>query len=121
MLCAVMPFAPSDPDRPVPPPIRGVLRTELVRDLALGAETHERLAEKYGRSHDAIRHFASRNKDEIRRAKQALVADPADEYAGIAIAHKWDRIAEADQDLADINERLQDPLLTDTQRKGYPI
>jgi hypothetical protein len=100
------------------PRIQGVLRTELVRDLALGAETHDQLAEKYGRSLDAIRHFSSRNKDEIRRAKQALVADPNDEYAGVAIAYKWDRIADADRDLADVNELLADPNLTVTARKG---
>jgi hypothetical protein len=101
------------------PPTRGVLRVELVRDLALGAETHDQLAEKYGRSVDAIHQFSSYNRDEIRRAKQALVADPGDEYAGVAIAKKWYRVADADQDLAHIEDRLADPLLTDTQRKGY--
>jgi hypothetical protein len=101
------------------PRIQGVLRTELVRDLALGAETHDQLAEKYGRGIDTIAHFSSRNKDEIRRAKQALVADPSDEYAGIAIAHKWDRVADADRDLQYVIELLEDPNLTPSQRKHY--
>jgi hypothetical protein len=114
-----MAFERTNPDQPPTPPIRGVLRTELVRDLALGAETHAQLAEKYGRSTQAVHQFAQRNRDEIRRAKQALVADPKDEYAGVAIAKKWYRVADADQDLAHIEERLQDPNLTDTQRKGY--
>ena len=48
-----------------------------------------------------------------------MVADPTDEYAGVAIAKKWYRVADADQDLAHIEERLRDPNLTDTQRKGY--
>ena len=30
------------------PDIRGSLRAELIRDLALGELTHEQLAEKYG-------------------------------------------------------------------------
>jgi hypothetical protein len=114
-----MGFEPTDPDRPVPPPIRGVLRTELVRDLALGTETHDQLAEKYGRTVQAIHQFSSRNKDEIRRAKQALVADPTDEYAHVGIAHKWYRISDAEQDLAAVEEWLQDPNLTPSHRKHY--
>jgi hypothetical protein len=105
--------------RPKPPPIRGAVRAELVRDLAVGAETHDQLAGKYDRSPDAIHQFSSRNKDEIRRAKQALVADPNDEYAGIAIAHKWDRISDAEQDLRDIIGLLEDGALTPSQRKHY--
>jgi hypothetical protein len=41
------------------PPIRGVLRAELIRDRALGELTMEQLAEKYGRSVDAIKQFSS--------------------------------------------------------------
>jgi hypothetical protein len=114
-----MPFPPVDPDHVPAPAIRGALRAELVRDLALGAETLDQLAVKFERSLDAIKQFSSRNKDEIRRAKQALVADPNDEYAGIAIAHKWDRISDAEQDLRDIIGLLEDGALTPSQRKHY--
>jgi hypothetical protein len=37
----------------------------------------------------------------------------------VAIAKKLNRIADADQDLADVIELLSDPNLTPTQRKGY--
>ena len=52
-------------------------------------------------------------------AKQALVADPNDEYAGVAIAKKLNRIADANQDLADVIELLENGDLTPTQRKGF--
>jgi len=81
-------------DREPAPPIRGALRTELVRDLALGELTHEQLGEKYGRSTQAVHMFSARNADEVRLAKQALVADPSDEYAGVAIARKLNRSAD---------------------------
>jgi hypothetical protein len=68
---------------------------------------------------DAITQFASRNKEEIRLAKQALVADPNDEYAGVAIAKKLNRIADANQDLADVIKLLENADLTPTQRKGF--
>jgi hypothetical protein len=77
------------------------------------------LAVKYERSIDAIHQFASRNKDEIRLAKQALIATPSDEYMAIAIARKMERIADADQDWENIKEILQDPNLSPSQRKGY--
>jgi hypothetical protein len=79
--------------------------------------THNQLAEKYERSPDAIKQFASRNKDEVRRTKQALIADASDEWLGVAIARKMDRIADADQDWEDLKEQLQDPDLTPSQRR----
>lgn len=62
---------PFESDREPAPPIRGTLRAELVRDLALGDHTYEVLAERYGRSHQAVKQFAARNADEIRLAKRA--------------------------------------------------
>jgi hypothetical protein len=47
------------------------------------------------------------------------VADPNDQYAGLAIAHKWDRLADAEQDWLYINELLEDPNLTPSQRRHY--
>jgi hypothetical protein len=97
--------------------IRGSLRAELVRDLALGELTHEQLAEKYDRQVQSIHNFASRNKDEIRRAKQVQ----SDEYQGLGYAEKWERLAFREQLLLDINERLQDPDLSHTQRNRYAV
>lgn len=87
------------------PDIRGVLRAELIRDLALGAETHEQLAEKYGRVTQAISNFSARNKDEIRRAKQAQ----SDEYQSLGYAEKNERIALRERLIADLVERLESP------------
>ena len=70
------------------PRIRGALRTALIRDVAVGELTREQLAEKYGRSLPAIHQFATRNSDEIRLAKQALVASSSDEFVGLALARK---------------------------------
>jgi hypothetical protein len=97
------------------PDIRGALRAELVRDLALGELSHEQLGEKYSRYPQAISNFAGRNRDEIRRAKQVQ----SDEYQGLGYAEKWERLTFREQLLRDIEERLQDPDLSDTQRNRY--
>jgi hypothetical protein len=72
---------PFETDRPVPPPIRGALRAELIRRLAVGDQTHEELGIEFGRSTQAVKQFAARNADEVRSAKRALVADPNDDTA----------------------------------------
>jgi hypothetical protein len=99
------------------PDIRGSLRAELVRDLALGELTHEQLAEKYDRHPQAISQFSVRNKDEIRRAKQVQ----SDEYQGLGYAEKWERLAFREQLLRDIEEKLKDPDLSHTQRNRYSV
>jgi hypothetical protein len=79
--------------------------------------THEQLAEKYDRQLQSIHNFASRNKDEIRRAKQVQ----SDEYQCLGFAEKWERLAFREQLLLDINERLADPDLSHTQRNRYSV
>jgi hypothetical protein len=76
--------------------------------LALGKLAHEQLAEKYDRVAQAITNFSSRNKDEIRRARQVQ----SDEYQGLGYAEKWERLAFREQLLLDIEERLKDPDLS---------
>ena len=102
---------------PDTPDIRGSLRAELVRDLALGELTHDQLAEKYERAPQTIANFASRNKAEIRRARQVQ----SDEYQGLGYAEKWERLAFREQLLLDIEERLKDPDLSHTQRNRYSV
>jgi hypothetical protein len=87
--------------------VRGVARTERIRKIAVGDLTYQQIADEEEVGLDAITQFASRNKEEIRLAKQALVADPNDEYAGVAIAKKLNRIADANQDPADVIELLE--------------
>jgi hypothetical protein len=95
--------------------IRGSLRAELIRRLAIGDETFDQIAEEFGRAPQTIANFSSRNRDEIRRARQVQ----SDEYQGLGFAEKWERLAFREQLLLDINERLQDPDLSDTQRNRY--
>jgi hypothetical protein len=97
--------------------IRGSLRAELIRRLAIGDETHEALSVEFGRSAQTIHNFASRNKDEIRRAKQVQ----SDEYQGLGYAEKWERLAFREQLLLDIEARLEDPDLSHTQRNRYSV
>ena len=99
------------------PDIRGSLRAELIRHLALGELTHEALAEKYGRAQQSIANFATRSADAIRHAKQVQ----SDEYQGLGYAEKWERLALREQLLRDIEERLQDPDLSHTQRNRYSV
>jgi hypothetical protein len=112
-----MPFETNDGREPAPR-IKGRVRADLIRDRALGL-TLDELAEKYERSFDAVQKLLARARDEVRLAKQALVANAGDEYAGNAMARKQDRLADAYQDLADVNELLENADLTPTQRKGY--
>ena len=99
------------------PDIRGSLRAELIRHLALGELTHEALAEKYGRAQQSIANFATRSADAIRHAKQVQ----SDEYQGLGYAEKGKRPALREQLLRDIEERLQDPDLSHTQRNRYSV
>jgi hypothetical protein len=110
---------PFESERETAPPVRGVARTERIRKIAVGELTYQQIADEEEVGLDAITQFASRNKEEIRLAKQALVADPDDEYAGVAIAKKLNRIADANQDLADVIDLLGNGDLTPTQRKGF--
>ena len=97
------------------PQIRGVVRAELVADLAIGELSHDQLAEKYERSRFAIDQFSSRNRDEIRLAKQDMSA----EDQGLLYAKKQHRLALLEQWLADVEDRLQNADLTEAGRKGY--
>jgi hypothetical protein len=92
-----------------------LLRAALINDLAIGELTHAQLAEKYGRGVDTIHQFAARRADDVRLARQDITVDGN----ALLYASKDNRLALLDQCLADIEERLQDPDLPDTKRKGY--
>jgi hypothetical protein len=97
------------------PYIRGAVRADLIADLALGELSLAQLAEKYERSVEAIHKFQTRNRDEIRQAKQAIV----DEDRGLTHTRLREKLAQLEQYLSDIEEQLQDPEMTHTARKGY--
>lgn len=64
-------------------------RRELIVKLAHSAKTQETLAAEYNVTQSSISEFASRHAQEI----QAVRADKENEFAGIAIANKANRLA----------------------------
>lgn len=72
---------------------RGWVAHRLIRDFALGEKTGVQLAEQYGVSVTAISQFKKRHSLEIEEVRNNL----ADEYAGVWVAQKIDRIREYQQ------------------------
>lgn len=68
---------------------RAWTRRALMRELALGKATQDQLAEKYGCGRYAITDFKRRHAAEI----QAIQDRAVDEFAGIMIADKANRLA----------------------------
>ena len=69
---------------------RGWVKHRLIRDFALGEKTGVELAEQYGCSVTSISQFKKRHSMEIEEVRNNL----ADEYAGVWVAQKLDRIRE---------------------------
>jgi predicted transcriptional regulator len=64
-------------------------RNALIRDLAIGNQTQTQLAAEFGVSQSAICEFKQRHEDEIIE----VTNDLANEYAGLRLAEKAERIA----------------------------
>jgi len=84
--------------------IRGHRKLNLQRDLAAGTYTQSELAIKYDVTTTAISQFGTRYKDEIDAIAKAM----DDEFAGLWIADKKQRIAEYESDVENINEHIHD-------------
>lgn len=69
---------------------RGWVKHRLIRDFALGEKTGAQLAEQYGCSQTSVSAFKKRYALEIEEVRNNL----ADEYAGVWVARKLDRIKE---------------------------
>lgn len=69
---------------------RGWVKHRLVRDFALGEKNQKELAEIYGVSQTSISQFKRRHSLEIDEVRNNL----ADQYAGVWVARKLDRIRE---------------------------
>lgn len=69
---------------------RGWVKHRLVRDMAIGEKTQRTLAEQYGVSQTSISSFKKRHGFEIEEVRNNM----ADEYAGLWVAKKLERIAE---------------------------
>lgn len=72
---------------------RGWVRHRLIRELALGEKRGVDLAAEYGVSRTSITNFKNRYAFEIEEVRNNL----ADEYAGLWVARKRERIAELQQ------------------------
>jgi len=79
----------------------GLNRRRVMRDLALSGLTQQAIADKYGVGQSAVAMFKQRHADAI----AAIAADAADEYAGIWIAQKANRL----EALAEIAEIAMQP------------
>jgi len=69
---------------------RGWVKHRLIREIALGDRTGKELAEQYGVSQNSMSSFKKRYALEIEEVRNNL----ADEYAGVWVANKLDRIRE---------------------------
>ncbi len=69
---------------------RGWVKHRLIRDFALGEKSGAELAEIYGVSQTSISQFKKRHSLEIEEVRNDL----ADQYAGVWVARKLDRIRE---------------------------
>lgn len=69
---------------------RGWVKHRLIRDFALGEKSGRTLAQEYGVSETSMSAFKKRNSMEIEEVRNNL----ADEYAGVWVAQKLNRIRE---------------------------
>lgn len=84
---------------------RGHVRARLIRDLATGEHSQVELAKRYGVTQPAISMFSSRHAEEI--ADVALRI--SDEFAALWVASKFNRVAEYQQQFADVAATMADP------------
>lgn len=73
---------------PIPNKLNGIIKRQLIRELALDRFTQQQLADKYDVTQPAISAFAKRNADEI----QAIRNNADDEFAGLLIVKKHFRL-----------------------------
>ncbi|MEU1554326.1 hypothetical protein ABZ517_16605 [Streptomyces scabiei] len=66
------------------------IRRKLIHELARAEKTQQQLADEYGVAKSSITEFKQRHVDHIREVAQNL----EDEFAGLWIAQKIDRLAE---------------------------
>jgi hypothetical protein len=81
---------------------RGWVRARLIRQLALAEATQTELAAEYGCDQSAIALFLKRHKPEVEYQRGRL----ADEWAGLWIADKRNRVAEYQSEVERINSAL---------------
>lgn len=88
--------------------LRGWVKYSLVDDLVEGIKTYEALAVKYDVSPQRIGQFKKQNEELIEERRK----NAADEFAGMWIAKKKNRIAAYEADVDRIDEYDPDPQWT---------
>lgn len=83
--------------------LRGHIALQLIRELAIGNESQDVLAEKYEVTQPAISDFKRRNADAIAQVKANL----DDEFAGMWIAQKQNRVKVYQDDVERIVEQQE--------------
>lgn len=81
---------------------RGWRKRTLIRELAEGERTMRQLAETHGVAVSSIHEFSTRHAEEITHVRDNL----EDEFAGLWVAKKSNRLAEYEADLDMIAEKL---------------
>jgi predicted transcriptional regulator len=80
----------------------GWAKARLVRELAANEKSQVTLAQEYGVTQGAISQFSARHSDEIEATRNNL----ADEWFGLWVTDKRNRVAEYQDDIEKINEVL---------------
>lgn len=86
---------------------RGHLRLSVIRDLAMGELSERELAERYKVTAKEVKAFAEDFSQEISEVRAALAGKLAIEAAGLWIAKRQNRLAEAQAEVEDVNEALE--------------
>jgi hypothetical protein len=92
--------------------LRGRFKEALIMDLASGELTHAELGELHGLSEQGVHQFAVRNRAAINQLKEA----GAEELAGLWGASRRLKIRDLEDEVAAVEEALEDPNLTPIER-----
>jgi hypothetical protein len=84
---------------------RGHVKVELIRLLAAGEDTYTSLAARFGVAQPSISAFAKRHAERIADVSAKL----DEEFAGLWVAEKRNRIAELQEQVDRVTELITDP------------
>ncbi len=85
------------------------VKLKLIRELALSGKTQHQIAEEYGVVDSSITEFKQRNADAINQVRE----NAQDEFAGLWIADKANRIMAYQEQIDAIQRALQDGTVED--------
>lgn len=85
------------------------IKLKLIRELALSGKTQRQLAEEYGVVESSMTEFKQRNADAVNAVRE----DAANEFAGIWIADKANRVMAYKEQVEFIQDRIEQGLEDD--------